>query len=81
MKNKDGYAWVGYPQLAHWLGLKNSDVAYNLMRKLSKNGFIRDEGDYRGKHRWVVREEWRDPVKKPRPRKPSVRDDDEQIPF
>jgi hypothetical protein len=81
MKNKDGYAWVGYPQLAHWLGLKNSDVAYNLMRKLSKNGFIRDEGDYRGKHRWVVRDEWRDPVKKLRPRKPSVRDDDEQIPF
>jgi hypothetical protein len=79
MKNKDGYAWVGYPQLAHWLGLKDKDVAYNLMRKLSMNGFIRDEGEYRGKHRWVVCEEWRDPTKKPRPRKPSVRDD--EIPF
>jgi hypothetical protein len=79
MKNKDGYAWVGYPQLAHWLGLKNGDCAYNLVQKVSKKGFIRDKGDYRGKHRWVVCDEWRDP--KPRSRKPSVRDDDAQIPF
>jgi hypothetical protein len=65
MENDPGYAWVRYEQLGHWLGL-TAETVENMLRKLRQGGYLKDIGQFRGVHRWVVCAKWRNPPKKKR---------------